>query len=88
MTVSGAIQSKESIAFLPSSYGSGQNNNQFNNSSPSLTNNIEIPSIDMFEDLPFNPTEQHQAHIQKQPKSSSLIQVAFLNLVKTINFTL
>ena len=67
MTGSSAVQSIKSIASSPSSSSSGQKNNQGNNSGPSLTNNIEIPSINLFEDLSFKPIEQHQDHIQKQP---------------------
>ena len=65
MTGSSAVQSIKSIASSPSSSSSGQKNNQGNNSGPSLTNNIEIPSINLFEDLSFTPIEQHQDHIQK-----------------------
>ena len=65
MTGSSAVQSIKSIASSPSSSSSGQKNNQGNNSGPSLTNNIEIPSINLFEDLSFKPIEQHQDHIQK-----------------------
>ena len=67
MTGSSAVQSIESTTSSPSSFGSGQNNNQGNNSGPSLTNNIEIPSINLSEDLSFKPIEHHQDHIQKQP---------------------
>ena len=68
MTVSGALQILESTTSSPSSFGSSQNNNQGNSSGLSLTNNIEIPSVDLSEELFFKPIEQHQDHIQKQPE--------------------
>lgn len=67
MTVSGALQILESTTSSPSSFGSSQNNNQGNSSGLSYQY-IEIPSNDLFEELFVKPIEQHQDHIQKQPK--------------------